>query len=224
MPSFPARPPRPISTGGWSSGARDVGLESGESGSNVARIVREGEQLPLASAHPIEPGDIVGIDSGLRYLGFETDMKRTIYVLREGETEPPQSIRDAWQETLGVADIYVEEMVPGRTGTEVWSNIVERVQDRGYQVVGPDAGGVAATDTRPEIGIYGHSVGNNSHDIGARVAEDFPLAYGQRVRFPLVEGGVGVRRVPPEHPDSRVGAGPPGTRGSRRTPSRPRPG
>ena len=168
--------------------ARDVGLETGQSGSNVARIVREGEQLPLASAHAIGPGDIVGIDSGLKYLGYETDMKRTIYVLREGETEPPQSVRDAWQETLGVADIYVEEMIPGRTGTEVWAAIVERVQDRGYRVVGPDAGGVAATDTRPEIGIYGHSVGNNSHDIGARVAEDFPLAYGQRVRFPLVEG------------------------------------
>ena len=168
--------------------AREIGLEVGESGSNVARVIREGEQLPLASDHPLESGDIVGIDSGLRYLGLEIDMKRTIYILHAGETEPPQSIRDAWQETLGVADIYVEEMIPGRTGTEIWSNIVERVQDRGYQVVGPDAGGVAATDTRPEIGIYGHSVGNNSHDIGARVAQDFPLAYGQRVRFPLVEG------------------------------------
>ena len=73
--------------------ARDVGLETGQSGSNVARIVREGEQLPLASAHAIGPGDIVGIDSGLKYLGYETDMKRTIYVLREGETEPPQSVR-----------------------------------------------------------------------------------------------------------------------------------
>lgn len=168
--------------------ARDVGLETGQSGSNVARIVREGEQLPLASEHPIQPGDIVGIDSGLRYLGYETDMKRTIYVLRDGESEPPESVSAAWRETLGVADLYVAEMVPGRTGHEVWAAVVERVEDRGYLVVGPDAGGRAATDTRPEIGIYGHSVGNNSHDIGARVAENFPLAYGERVSFPLVEG------------------------------------
>ena len=168
--------------------AREVRLETGASGSNVARIVREGEQLPLASDHPIEPGDIVGIDSGLRYLGYETDFKRTAYVLKPGETGPPDSIREAWQTTLSMADVYIEEMVPGRLGHEVWAAIVDQARERGYRVVGPDAGGRAATDVRPEIGVYGHSVGNNSHDIGARVAEDLPFAYGERVRFPLVEG------------------------------------
>ena len=168
--------------------AREVRLETGASGSNVARIVREGEQLPLASDHPIEPGDIVGIDSGLRYLGYETDFKRTAYVLKPGETRPPDSIREAWQTTLSMADVYIEEMVPGRVGHEVWAAIVDQARERGYRVVGPDAGGRAATDVRPEIGVYGHSVGNNSHDIGARIAEELPFAYGERVRFPLVEG------------------------------------
>ena len=168
--------------------AREVRLETGASGSNVARIVRQGEQLPLASEHPIEPGDIVSIDSGLKYLGYETDFKRTAYVLRPGETGPPDSIRAAWQTTLGISDIYINEMVPGRLGHEVWAAIVDQVRERGYRVVGPDAGGRAATDVRPEIGVYGHSVGNNSHDIGARVAQDLPFAYGERVRFPLVEG------------------------------------
>ena len=115
-------------------------------------------------------------------------MKRTVYVLRPGESEPPESIREAWQTTLGIADVYTAEMAPGRIGHEVWAAIVERVGDRGYRVVGPDAGGRAATDVRPEIGVYGHSVGNNSHDIGARIAQDFPFDYGERVRFPLVEG------------------------------------
>ena len=46
-------------------------------------------------------------------------------------------------------------------------------------------GGNAPTANRPEIGIYGHSVGNDLHDIGARIAEDIPFAYGDRVRFPL---------------------------------------
>ena len=168
--------------------AREVRLETGASGSNVARIVRDGEQLPLASDHPIEPGDIVGIDSGLKYLGYETDFKRTIYVLKPGETEPPESIQQAWQTTLSIADIYTKEMVPGRVGYEVWAAIVDQVREYGYRVVGPDAGGRAATDVVTEIGVYGHSVGNNSHDIGARIAQDLPFAYGERVRFPLVEG------------------------------------
>ncbi len=31
-------------------------------------------------------------------------------------------------------------------------------------------------------------MGNNSHDIGARIGQDFPFAYGERAHFPLVEG------------------------------------
>jgi hypothetical protein len=38
---------------------------------------------------------------------------------------------------------------------------------------------------RPEVGIYSHSVGNATHDIGARVAENWPFAYGDRVGYPL---------------------------------------
>ena len=103
---------------------KKIRLDTGASGSNVARIVREGEQLPLASDHPIEPGDIVSIDSGLKYLGYETDFKRTAYVLKPGETEPPDSIRAAWQTTFNMSDVYIKEMVPGRVGHEVWAAIV----------------------------------------------------------------------------------------------------
>jgi Xaa-Pro aminopeptidase len=168
--------------------AREVQLRTGASGSNVARVVRRGDQLPLASEDPFLPGDIISIDSGLEYLGFETDMKRTAYVLKPGESEPPESIRNAWRTALGMSEVYAREMLPGRIGHEVWAAIAAEARRLGYRVVGPDAGGRAATDTRPEMGIYGHSVGNNSHDIGARIAEDIPFAYGERVRFPLVEG------------------------------------
>jgi len=168
--------------------ALEVQLETGASGSNVARVVRRGEQLPLASDDPLLPGDIVSIDSGLEYLGYETDMKRTAYVLRPGESEPPASLREAWRTALAMSDLYAREMLPSRIGHRVWSAIATEAGKLGYRVVGPDAGGRAASDTRPEMGIYGHSVGNNSHDIGARIAEELPFAYGERVRFPLVDG------------------------------------
>ena len=51
--------------------------------------------------------------------------------------------------------------------------------------MGPNTGGVGQESLAPEIGVYGHSVGNVMHDIGARVAADMPFAYGDRVRFPL---------------------------------------
>lgn len=168
--------------------AREVGLRSGASGSNIPRVVRRGEQLPLASDDTLQAGDIVGIDSGLEYLGYESDLKRTVYLLKEGETAPPPSIVGAWRTTLGVADLYASKMIPGTVGHQVWAAIAQEVRNKGYRVVGPDAGSPAATDVVPEVGIYGHSVGNNSHDIGARIAEELPFAYGERVRFPLVEG------------------------------------
>ena len=43
----------------------------------------------------------------------------------------------------------------------------------------------AGDPMRPEVGIYCHSVGTSVHDIGARVAENNPHAFGDRVGYPL---------------------------------------
>ena len=37
----------------------------------------------------------MAVDAGLFYVQFATDMKRTAHPLTPGETEPPQSIREA---------------------------------------------------------------------------------------------------------------------------------
>ena len=81
---------------GW---FEDKALELGMGSFQTVRVVREGDLLPRHDPDiPIQPGDIVAVDAGLFYLQFESDMKRTAYVLGPGETEPPQSIRDAWAE------------------------------------------------------------------------------------------------------------------------------
>ena len=85
-----------------------------------------------------------------------------------------------------MGDLYASNMEPGRIGHENWATINTQAQKLGYKPVGPDSGGDAVTTTEPEVGIYGHSVGNVAHDIGARIAADLPFAYGDRVRFPLI--------------------------------------
>ena len=165
--------------------ARQLGME----GSGNPRIVRNGELLPLADPKlTVQPGDIIGIDGGLKYLFYETDIKRTVYVLKPGESELPQDIQKAWQDTLKIADLYASKMIPGAIGHAIWDSLAAETKRRDYVVAYPDSGGRAATNTQPEIGIYGHSVGNVAHDIGARVADDLPFAYGDRVDFPLVQG------------------------------------
>ena len=44
-----------------------------------------------------------------------------------------------------------------------------------------------ATQMSAEVGIYSHSVGNSTHDIGARVAVNAPFAYGDRVGYALAQ-------------------------------------
>ena len=164
-------------------------LELGLTGFGSVRVVRDGELLPIHDPYiTLESGDIVGIDGGLRYLGYEVDIKRTAYILRPGETVMPESLLSVWRTLHDMGDLYASKMVPGHIGHEIWETINAEAQKLGYQPVGTDTGGNAPTAIRPEIGIYGHSVGNDLHDIGARIAEDIPFAYGDRVRLPQASG------------------------------------
>jgi Xaa-Pro dipeptidase len=166
---------------------QDRALELGVTGGGTVRVVREGVLLPVHDPHiTVEPGDIIGIDGGLDYLGYAVDIKRTAYILQPGESVMSENLLSAWKAAHDMGDIYASKMVPGSVGHENWESINREAEAMGYRAVGPDSGGDAVTTNAPEVGIYGHSVGNVAHDIGARVAADLPFAYGDRVRFPLV--------------------------------------
>lgn len=167
---------------------RDRALELGMTGSGTVRVVREGDMLPIHDPNlPLMPGDILSIDGGLNYLGYHTDIKRAAYILRPGETEMPADLRNVWKTAHELGDLYAGKMVVGAIGHEIWKSINDETSAMGFRAVGPDAGGDATITTSPEVGVYGHSVGNVAHDIGARIAADIPFAYGDRVRFPLQE-------------------------------------
>ena len=164
----------------------DRALELGMTSSASTRVVRQGTMLPVHDPDiALQPGDIINIDGGLEYLGFAVDIKRTAYILQPGETAAPEGVQSAWRDALRMRDLYASKMKPGAIGHEIWAAINSDAIERGYKAVGPDTGGVGEESLRPEIGVYGHSVGNVAHDIGARVAADLPFAYGDRVRFPL---------------------------------------
>jgi Xaa-Pro aminopeptidase len=151
------------------------------------RITRKGENLPTNSPlHPVEPGDLISIDAGLAFIDYRTDIKRTAYVLQPDQTQPPASIQKAFSDALKVTDTLLTHMKPGVLGRDVWQNAMNELKTMGYAQGLPGTGGTVRPDPkRAEVGIYGHSVGNSTHDIGARVAVDWPFAYGDRVRYPL---------------------------------------
>ena len=166
----------------------DKAMEIGLSSSATTRVVRDGNAMPVHDPDiALAPGDIINIDGGLEYLGFAVDIKRTAYILKPGETEMPDGLQTAWREAQKMGELYASKMLPGAIGHEIWASINADAIDRGYRAVGPNTGGVGQESLAPEIGVYGHSVGNHMHDIGARVAANMPFAYGDRVGFPLQE-------------------------------------
>ncbi|MDR7468427.1 MAG: M24 family metallopeptidase [Armatimonadota bacterium] len=150
------------------------------------RINRAGEMLPVnSSRHPILPGDVVTLDAGLAFDLYRSDYQRIAYVLRPGESQPPTGVREAFAEALAVRDRLVELMRPGEIAYRVWEEVMEWAAQRGYQTMYPAAGGRRGVVTTRQAGVYCHSIGNATHDIGARIAVNWPMAYGDRVGYPL---------------------------------------
>ena len=58
-------------------------------------------------------------------------------------------------------------MKPGAIAHEVWELTMEDIGVMGYYAGQPKTGGAVEADpTQPEVGLYSHSVGNSTHDIG----------------------------------------------------------
>ena len=108
------------------------------------------------------------MDGGVRLLGFATDMKRTAYLLKPGETAAPASLQQAWRDTRAVADRYARRMVPGATGDQVFKGLMEEIRGLGFEPAGSSP--VQGAAARPQVSVYGHSTGNVVHDLGPRVS------------------------------------------------------
>lgn len=144
-------------------------------------------------AVPLVAGDLVTLDGGLRAFGLSSDMKRSAYVLRPGERTPPPALRAGWQRLLQAADICAARLRTGRTGREASRLIAADAEAAGFSLGEHPNGG-----SYPQLVLYGHAVGNDVHDIGARLtfapeagARDWALLDGEwiSVEFHVVVPG-----------------------------------
>ncbi|MFQ6038376.1 MAG: M24 family metallopeptidase [Candidatus Aminicenantales bacterium] len=77
-------------------------------------------------------GDLISWDWGIHYLNFGTDYKRKAYVLREGESSLPPSIRKAWDRGLEVREIIRKTLRPGHTAGETLEIVVGALEEAGF--------------------------------------------------------------------------------------------
>jgi hypothetical protein len=111
-------------------------------------VQRAGEK-PDEGPVVIEEGDLLWVDFGVVAMGLHTDTQHLGYVLRPGETGPPEGIRRCLANSNRLQDILLGEMEPGLTGNEILARTLERMR----------AEGIDGT-------VYTHPIGDHGHGAG----------------------------------------------------------
>ena len=114
----------------------------------------------------IQPGDVLHIDFGVTYMGFDTDWQKMAYVLRPGEKDVPAGLKRAMQNTNTLQDaLMIRASRPGRTAAEVYNQTMDEMKQKGINAK-----------------IYSHPIGWQGHGLGAAIdyrsaqrAKDMPV-------------------------------------------------
>jgi len=106
----------------------------------------------------IEPGDLVHIDFGISYMGFDTDWQKMAYVLKPGETDAPPGLRQALANTNTLQDaLMLRHSRPNLTGGAVFRATMAEMKEKNIEAM-----------------VYSHPIGTQGHGLGAGI--DFRAA------------------------------------------------
>ena len=141
----------------------------------------------------IRRGDVLHTDVGLCYLGLCTDTQEMGYVLKLGESVPPEGLVEAMRIGNRWQDALTAEFVTGRTGNQILAAAQDSLEKLGIQ---------HAIYTHP-LGVYGHAPGPT---IGMWDNQGPTIGRGDWPLYPMtgyaIEGNVVVRV--PEWNNQRV--------------------
>jgi len=131
------------------------------------------EHLRAFSSRPenqvIAPGDLLHVDFGITYLRLNTDTQQHAYILKNGEKQVPDYLRDAFKKANRLQDIFTDNFKTGRTGNEILSMSLKQAKAEGLKPV---------IYTHP-IGYHGHAAGPTigmwDQQDGVPGAGDYPM-------------------------------------------------
>lgn len=112
-------------------------------------LQRPGPIYTMPGRGIIQRGDVLWTDFGVVAFGLSTDTQHMGYVLREGEADVPEGLKQCLRNANRMQDIVLEEMVPGRTGNQALAAARARME----------AEGINGT-------IYNHPIGDHGHGAG----------------------------------------------------------
>ena len=97
----------------------------------------------------IERGDLLWCDFGVIAMRLKTDTQHLGYVLRDGESSPPEGLVNGLRTSNRLQDILLAEMEPGRTGNEILLAALDQMRSEGIDGT-----------------IYTHPIGDHGHGAG----------------------------------------------------------
>jgi Xaa-Pro aminopeptidase len=124
------------------------------------RVQRKGRPNPTSrgflavepEATVIEPGDLLHVDFGISYMGWDTDWQRMAYVLRPGETQAPAGLERALANTATLQDVLMRAARPGKDAGELYTATMEAMKEKGIEAM-----------------IYCHPLGPQGHGLGPSI-------------------------------------------------------
>ena len=120
----------------------------------------------------IEPGHVMNVDFGVRREDYCSDLQRTWYFLREGESAAPDEVTRGFNTIIEAIQAAADRLRPGRTGAEIDQVARGYITSRGY----------------PEYGHgLGHQIGRTAHD-GAGMLGPRWERYGNLPELPVEAG------------------------------------
>jgi Xaa-Pro aminopeptidase len=117
----------------------------------------------------IMPGDLLHVDFGITYLRLNTDTQQHAYILKPGETDAPEFLKDALAKGNALQDILTRNFVHGKSGNTILSESRKQAVALGLR---------PSVYTHP-IGYHGHAAGMTvgvwDMQQGVPVQGDYPL-------------------------------------------------
>ncbi len=127
----------------------------------------------------LQKGDFLFWDWGYERINvnYGLDFKRSIYLLKDSETDLPEGAKEAWQWVLKARDILRKTVVSGRTAQETIEDLIAKFEETGFihtpfdqipEEIVDDLG----DNPKPGISIDFHTVGNagTCYEVGTAIA------------------------------------------------------
>jgi len=115
--------------------------------------IQRNESDAITSKRPqplvILPGDLLHVDFGITYLRLNTDTQQHAYVLRAGETDVPEFLRNAFAKGNQLQDFLTNNFKEGKTGNQILADARKQAIESGI---------TPSIYTHP-IGFHGHAAG-----------------------------------------------------------------